>query len=92
VELNGSRSTAGDSVTTEPTAREIWLAFVIAGVRSKFGAVVLVAMLGAAMWQFAIGNIVGGLIVLAIIVVTYARIPAAIAAAIAVQVRDRKKR
>lgn len=77
---------------TEPTAREIWLAFVVAGIRSRFGVVALVAMLVVAVWLFAIGSIAGGLIVLAIIVVTYARIPAAIGAAIAVHVRGRKNR
>ena len=40
----------------EPTAREVWLAFVVARLRSKFGAFALVLMLAVAVWQFVSGN------------------------------------
>lgn len=72
---------------TEPTVGEFWRASVIAGIRSKFGAIALALMLGVAAWQFASGNVRIGLIVLAITVLTYARIPVAIGAMIGARQR-----
>lgn len=68
---------------TTRTAKDVWLAFVIAGVRSKFGLTALALILLIAGWQFATGHIWTGLIILGIAVFTYARIPAAIGAALA---------
>lgn len=76
---------------TEPTSREVWLAFVVARLRSSFGAFALVLMLAVAVWQFASGNVGVGLVVLLIIVWTYAQIPAAVGAAIGVRRRESGK-
>ena len=74
-----------------PTVRDIWLAFVAAGLRSKFGLTVLALMLVAAGWQFSRGETRSGLIILGIAVLTYACVPAAIGASIAAY-EDRRKR
>lgn len=66
-----------------PTVRDVWLAFVVAGLRSKFGAAALALMLAVAGWQLANGHTRTGLVVLGIAVATYARVPAAIGAALA---------
>jgi len=78
-------------VEAKPTVRQVWLAFVIAGVRSKFGAAALLLMLAIDTWEFVRGKVYVGLIVLAVVAFTYARIPSAIGAAIAVRQRERKK-
>jgi hypothetical protein len=78
-------------VAEEPTAREIWLAFVIAGLRSRFGVSALALMLALAGWQFAAGRVHLGLVILGIVAFTYARLPTAVAAAIVVR-RERRKR
>jgi hypothetical protein len=60
----------------QPTAGEIWRAVMAARIRSKFNAVAYAAMLGIALWQFVTGDIRTGFIVLGIIAVTYAGVPA----------------
>lgn len=80
----------GEPDAREPTVREVWLAFVLAGIRSKLGLIALALMLGIAAWQFADGNLRVGFIVLAVVVLTYARIPAAIGAAMGVRQRERQ--
>ena len=75
----------------EPTEREIWLAFVIAGLRSTFGRFALTLMLALAGWQFAAGRVHLGVVILGIAAFTYARLPSALAAAIIVR-RERRKR
>ena len=75
----------------QPTTRKIWLAFVIAGLRSKFGVSALTLMLALAGWQFAAGHVHLGLVILGIAVFTYTRLPSALAAAIVVR-RERRKR
>jgi hypothetical protein len=74
-----------------PRVRDVWLAFVIAGVRSKFGGAVLALMLAAVVWQLATDHVQNGLVVLGIALVTYARIPAAIGATLAAQ-QERRSR
>jgi hypothetical protein len=59
-------------------ARKVWWAFVVAGVRSKVGATLLVLSLGLSAWLFATGHATLGLVELAILTLFYARIPVAI--------------
>jgi hypothetical protein len=80
-------------VNEEPTtARELWLALVVAGIRSKFGAAALVLMLAIAVWQFASGNFRVGAIVAAVIIVTNARVVALIGIAIGSALAARQRR
>jgi hypothetical protein len=76
---------------TRPPVRDVWFAFVVAGVRSKFGATVLVLMGGAAAWEFVSGNTTTGLIILGIALLTYARLTALIAASIVARQEKRNR-
>jgi hypothetical protein len=76
---------------TPPTAKGVWLAFVLAGLRSKFGFTALAVMLAIAAWQLLSGHIRTGLIVLGVAVITYARVPAAIGATLAAR-HERRNR
>jgi hypothetical protein len=66
-----------------PRARDMYKAIVVAGIRSKFGIFALVLMLAAAIASFATHHFWRGVFILAIIVLTFARVPAAIAVMIA---------
>jgi hypothetical protein len=57
---------------------QVWWGFVVAGVRSKAGATLLVLGLGLSAWLFATGHVTLGLVELAILTLFYARIPIAI--------------
>jgi hypothetical protein len=73
----------------EVSAREVWWALVVGGVRSKVGAALLAVGIGVTVWSFATGHLTSGLVVLGFLVFTYARIPAAIGAAIGARNRRR---
>jgi predicted cobalt transporter CbtA len=59
-------------------ARQVWWAFVVAGVRSKVGATLLVLGLGLSAWLFATVHVALALVELAILALFYARIPVAV--------------
>ena len=48
-------------------ARQVWWAFVVAGVRSKVGATLLVLGLGVSAWLFATAHVTLGLVEFAIL-------------------------
>ena len=79
-------------VEREPSVRDVWKAFVLAGLRSKLGAAVLVLILAAAAWQVYAGHTRTGLIILGIAAITYARIPALIGAMLGARSRERERR
>jgi hypothetical protein len=81
-----------EKVEEEPRVRDVWKACVIAGIRNKVGAVVLVLVLAAAVWQFYAGRIGAGLIILGVGAFTYGRVPALIGAVLGVRSRDRERR
>ena len=70
-----------------PRARDIYKAIVVAGIRSKFGIFALVFMFAAAIASFATHHFWRGVFILAIIVLTFARLPAAVAVMIATRGR-----
>jgi hypothetical protein len=67
---------------TQVTVREFWWASVVAGVRSKFGAAMLAVALALSVWLFVDGNVIVGLVEVALVLLIYARIPAAVGAAL----------
>ena len=72
-------------------ARQVWWAFVIAEVRSKVGATLLVLGLGLSAWLFATGHTTLGLVELAILTLIYARIPVAIGIVLGMRGESRKR-
>jgi hypothetical protein len=75
----------------EVGAREVWWAFVAAGVRSKVGATLLVLGLGVSAGLFATGHVTLGLVELAILALLYARIGAAIGVVLGMRGEPRKR-
>ena len=73
----------------EARAREYWWAYVVAGLRSKVGATVLAIGLCATIWQFATGHDLAGVVVVAVLVFTFACPGAAIGAWLGVRERHR---
>jgi hypothetical protein len=61
-----------------PTAWDVWKAFVVDGLQSKLGIASLLALLAIAIWRFSTGDILGGVVVLALAAFHFARVPAAI--------------
>jgi predicted cobalt transporter CbtA len=72
-------------------ARQVWWAFVVAGVRSKVGATLLVLGLGLSAWLFAAGHVTLGLVELAILALFYARMPVAIGIVLGMRGEPRKR-
>jgi ABC-type nickel/cobalt efflux system permease component RcnA len=74
VEIGGAR-----------TARHVWWMFVVAGLRSKFGALVFVLMVATTVYLFVRGRAGSGAFMLGLTLFIYARVPAAIGAYIGVR-------
>jgi len=72
-------------------ARQVWWAFVVAGVRSKVGATLLVLGLGVSAWLFATAHVTLGLVEFAILALFYARIPVAIGIVLGMRGGPRKR-
>jgi hypothetical protein len=70
---------------------QVWRAFVVAGVRTKVGATLLVLGLGLSAWLFATGHVTLGLVELAILTLFYARIPVAIGLVLGMRGEPRKR-
>ena len=63
----------------------------VADVRSKVGATLLVLGLGLSAWLFATGHVTLGLVELAILTLIYARIPVAIGIVLGMRGEPRKR-
>jgi hypothetical protein len=74
-----------------PRFLDLWWAIVVAGTRSKFGLSAIVLMLAAAAWLFVKGEPKAAFFVLAVAVLTFARIPAALGVLIGLGLRKRKQ-
>ena len=73
-----------------PRFWDFWRAIVVAGARSKFGLTVIVLILAAAAWLFVEREPGRAFFVLAVAVLTFARIPAALGVLIGLGLRRRK--
>jgi hypothetical protein len=75
----------------DPKPGQVWWAFVVAGVRSKFGATLLVLGLGLSAWLFATGHVTLGLVEFAILTLFYVRIPVAIGIVLGMRGEPRRR-
>ena len=80
-----------DVAIRDLSAWQVWWAFVVAGVRSKVGATLLVLGLGLSAWLFATGHVTLGLVEFAILALFYARIPVAIGIMLGMRGEPRKR-
>jgi hypothetical protein len=74
----------------ELPAREVWWAFVVAGLRSKAGGALLVLGIGLSAALFATGHVTLGLVELAILALFYARIGSAVGIVLVMRGQRRK--
>ena len=61
----------------EPSVRKVRWALVIAKLRSKVGLALLVTGLGVAVWQFSVGHVLAGSVVVALLAFNYSCVGAA---------------